>query len=291
MPMVSVAIHPKTNRDEQKIGQALHDLENDDRTFHVHTDTQTKDLIISGMSDLHLQLMLKKLKRRHKVDVDVSAPQVPYMETITKSIERVEFTHKKQSGGAGQYGRVVINLEPVERGNGYEFVDKIHAGVIDGVFRPAVDKGAQAQMADGILAGFPITDVRVTLVDGKTHSVDSKEIAFQTAGRKVFRKAFLQCHPVLMEPIVKIEVTIPQNHIGDIMGDLNSRRGRIQATDVRGNSAIVQAQVPIAEIQSYQAQLKAMTSGEGSYTIEFDRYDIVPPAIQKRILDSKKSTT
>jgi elongation factor G len=291
MPMVSVAIHPKTNRDEQKIGQALHDLENDDRTFHVHTDAQTKDLIISGMSDLHLQLMLKKLKRRYKVDVDVSAPQVPYMETITKSIKHVEFTHKKQSGGAGQYGRVVINLEPVERGKGYEFVDKIHAGVIDGTFRPAVDKGAQAQMADGILAGFPVADVRVTLVDGKTHSVDSKEIAFYTAGRKVFKKAFLQCHPVLMEPIVKIEVTIPQNHIGDIMGDLNSRRGRIQATEVKGNSTIVQAQVPIAEIQSYQAQLKAMTSGEGSYTIEFDHYDIVPPAIQKRILASKNRTT
>lgn len=288
MPMVSVAIHAKTNRDEQKIGQALHDLENDDRTFHVHTDSQTKDLIISGMSDLHLQLMLNKLKRRYKVEVDVSAPQIPYMETITTSVEHVEFTHKKQSGGAGQYGRVVINLEPVERGKGYEFVDNIHAGVIDGVFRPAVDKGAQAQMADGVLAGFPITDVRVTLVDGKTHSVDSKEIAFHTAGRKAFKKAFLLCHPVLMEPIVKIEVTIPQHHIGDIMGDLNARRGRIQATDVRGHSAIVQAQVPMAEIQSYQAQLKAMTRGEGSYSIEFDRYDIVPAAIQKRILDSKK---
>jgi len=183
----------------------------------------------------------------------------------------------------------VISLEPLERGKGYEFVDKIHTGVIDQVFRPAVDKGAQAQMLEGIMAGFPITDVHVTLLDGKTHSVDSKEIAFVTAGRHVFKKAFLECNPVLLEPIVKMEVTTPQDHIGDIMGDINSRRGRILSTDIKGRSAIVTAEIPIAEIQSYQAQLKAMTSGEGNYTIEFDHYETMPAALQKKVLAAKNS--
>jgi len=289
MPMVSLAIHPKTHRDEQKIGEALHELKNDDRTFHVHTDSQTQDLIISGMSDMHLNLMLKKLQRRYKIQVDTSTPQVAYMETITSAVSHVEYTHKKQSGGAGQYGRVVISLEPLARGQGYEFVDKIHAGVIDQVFRPAVDKGAQAQMLEGIMAGFPVTDVRVTLLDGKTHSVDSKEIAFVTAGRHVFKKAFLECNPVLLEPIVKMEVTTPQDHIGDIMGDINSRRGRILSTDVKGSAAIVTAEIPIAEIQSYQPQLKAMTSGEGNYTIEFDHYETMPPNLQKKVLAAKNT--
>ncbi len=288
MPMVSLAIKPKTHRDEQKIGEALHEMENDDRTFHVHTDAQTKDLIISGMSGLHLKRVLKKLERRYKINVEVSEPQVPYMETITRSAHKVEYTHKKQSGGAGQFGRVVINLEPMERGKGYEFVDQIRAGVIDQGFRPAVDKGAQAQMQEGILAGFPVTDVRVTLLDGKTHSVDSKEIAFHTAGSQVFKKAFLECKPVLLEPVVKMEVTTPQDHIGDIMGDINARRGRILATDIKGSAAIVMSEVPLAEIQSYQAQLKAMTSGEGSYTIEFDHYEIMPPALQKKVLAEKR---
>ena len=284
-PMVSLAVRPKTNKDDQKLGTVPHEFENDDRTFHVHSDPQTHDMIISGMSDLHLRLILNKLKRRYKVNVTTSTPRVAYMETITANVKHVEYTHKKQSGGAGQFGRVVINMEPLGRGEGYEFVDKIHGGVIDGVFRSSVDKGVQSAMQEGVMAGYPVTDVRVTLVDGKTHTVDSKDIAFQIAGHKAFRKAFEQCRPVLLEPIVSMEITVPQNHIGDIMGDLNSRRAQILSTDMKSSKAIIEARAPMAEIQSYQAQLKAMTGGEGTYTIEFDHYDVVPPMIQKRILD------
>ena len=283
-PMVSLAVRPKTNKDDQKLGAALHEFEHDDRTFHVHSDAQTHDLIISGMSDLHLRLILNKLERRYKVKVTTSTPSIAYRTTITKSAQNVEYTHKKQSGGAGQFGRVVMNLEPLGRGEGYDFVDKIHGGVIDAVFRTSVDKGVQSAMEEGVIAGFPATDVRVTLVDGKTHSVDSKDIAFQIAGNKAFRKAFQQCEPVVLEPIVSMEVTVSQDHIGDVIGDLNSRRAQILTTGIHENSAVIEAQAPMAEIQSYQAQLKAMTGGEGTYTIDFDRYEIVPPAIQKRIL-------
>lgn len=283
-PMVSLAVRPLTNKDDQKLGTVLHEFENDDRTFHVHSDPQTHDLIISGMSDLHLRLILGKLERRHKVHVSTSTPRVAYKETITSSASNIEYTHKKQSGGAGQFGRVVINVEPLQRGEGYQFVDKIHGGVIDTVFRTSVDKGIASALEEGVMAGYPVTDVRVTLVDGKTHTVDSKDIAFQIAGQKAFKKAFEQCHPVLLEPIVSMEVSVPQDHIGDIMGDLNSRRAQILSTDVKNSSAIIQARVPMAEIQSYQAQLKAMTAGEGSYSFEFDHYDVVPPMLQKRIL-------
>lgn len=284
VPMVSVAVRPKTRKDEQKISEALHELENDDRTFHVHSDSQTGDLVIAGMSDVHLDLMIRKLKRKHRVEVEVSPPKIPYKETITRSVKGVEYTHKKQSGGAGQFGRVFINVEPLGRGEGFEFADRIFGGAIDQVFRTSVNKGVQARMAEGILAGCPIVDVKVTLVDGKTHTVDSKDIAFQIAGKKAFEKAFLQCSPVLLEPIVKIEVQITQDHIGDITGDLNSRRGRILSSDSQGDDASVQALVPLAELQSYQAHLKSMTSGEGTYSIEFDHYDFVPSEIQKKII-------
>ena len=284
VPMASVAVRPKTRKDEQKISEALHELENDDRTFHVHSDSQTGDLVIAGMSDVHLDLMIRKLKRKHRVEVEVSPPKIPYKETITRSIKGVEYTHKKQSGGAGQFGRVFIDVEPLGRGEGFEFTDKIFGGAIDQVFRTSVGRGVQARMAEGILAGCPVVDVKVTLVDGKTHSVDSKDIAFQIAGKKAFEKAFQKCSPALLEPIVKIDVQITQDHIGDIIGDLNSRRGRILSSDSQGDDASVQALVPLAELQSYQAHLKSMTSGEGTYSIEFDHYDFVPVDIQKKIV-------
>ncbi len=284
VPMASLAVRPRTRRDEQKISEALHELENDDRTFHVHSDLQTGDLVITGMSDTYLELMLKKLKRKYQVEVEVSPPKIPYKETTTRSVKGVEYTHKKQSGGAGQYGRVVIDVEPLGRGEGYEFVAKIFGGAISQVFRSSVDKGIQAKMAEGIMAGYPVVDVRVTLADGKMHSVDSKDIAFQIAGKKAFEKAFQQCRPALLEPVVRIEVQVTQDHIGDIIGDLNSRRGRILSSDSQGENASVQALVPLAEIQSYQAHLKSMTGGEGTYSIEFDHYDFVPPEIQKKII-------
>jgi len=285
-PMVSMAIRPKTNKDGQKLGTALHEFENDDCSFQVHTDTQTHDLIISGMSDMHLKLILNKLKRRYNVDVETSIPHIPYRETITDQASAIAYTHKKQSGGSGQFGRVIINMEPLERGKGYEFIDHIHGGVIDTVFRTSIDKGIQSAMAEGVLGGFPATDVRITLVDGKTHSVDSKDIAFQIAGYKVFKKAFILCKPILLEPIVKMEVMIQHAQIGDIISDLNARRARIISTDSQGGHARVEALVPLAEVQSYQAQLKAMTAGEGTYSIAFDHYDNVPATIQKRILES-----
>jgi len=290
-PMVSLAIRPKTNKDGQKLGTALHEFANDDRSLQLHADPQTHDLIISGTSEMHLQLVLNRLNRRYKVHVETSTPQVPYRETITGKVSGIEYTHKKQSGGAGQFGRIVIDMEPLERGKGYQFSDNIHGGVIDAVFRASVDKGVQAGMTEGVLAGFPVTDLRVTLVDGKTHSVDSKDIAFQIAGHKAFKQAFLACKPTLLEPIVKMEITIQQDHIGDIMGDLNARRAQILSTNMQGSHATVQAMAPLAEVQSYQAQLKSMTAGEGIYSIAFDHYDQVPAAIQKKILAKTSGTT
>jgi elongation factor G len=283
-PMCSLAVRPKSRGDEQKISTALKELVADDRTVAVQADTQTGDLVLSGMSDLHLSLMLKRLKRRRKVEVQTSPPKIPYKETITKGAKYVEYTHKKQTGGAGQFARVFIDVEPLERGGGYEFVDKIFGGVIDQTFRPSVDKGIQNKMAEGVIAGYPVVDVQVTLVDGKTHPVDSKDIAFQIAGREAFKKAFLQCNPVLLEPIVKLEVVVPQANMGDVMGDLNGKRGRILSSGTEGSLAVVQALVPLGEIQNYQAGLKSMTGGEGSYTMEFDHYDVVPPNIHKTIV-------
>jgi elongation factor G len=283
-PMCSVAVRPKSRGDEQKISTSLRELVADDRTVAVRADPQTGDLVLSGMSDLHLSLMLKRLKRRRKLDVGTALPKIPYMETITKSAKYVEYTHKKQTGGAGQFARIFIDLEPQERGAGYEFVDKIFGGVIDHSFRPSVDKGIQNKMAEGVIAGYPVVDVRVSLVDGKTHPVDSKDIAFQIAGREAFKKAVLQCNPVLLEPIVKLEVVVPQANMGDVMGDLNGKRGRILTSGTEGNLAVVQALIPMGEVQNYQAGLKSMTGGEGSYTMEFDHYDIVPPSVHKMIV-------
>ena len=284
VPMVSLAIKLKSRKDEQKIGAVLHEIEGDDLTFHFLHDAHTGDLVISGMSDNHLKLMLGRLRRKYKVEVETSIPSIPYKETISKGVQKVEYTHKKQSGGAGQFARVFIDLEPLPRGEGYEFVDKIVGGVIDQVFRTSVDKGVQAKLNEGVIAGYPATDLRVRLVDGKTHPVDSKDIAFQIAGREALKKAFLECTPVLLEPVVMMEVSVPQEKMGDIMGDINSRRGRIVSSGAEGSTALVSSLIPLAEILTYQADLKSITGGEGSYTIHFDHYDIVPDHIQKSLI-------
>lgn len=283
-PMTSLAVKPKSRGDEQKISAALKELVADDRTFSFSSDLQTGELVVSGMSDVHVNMMLKRLKRRRKVEVITFPPKIPYKETITKGVKYVDYTHKKQTGGAGQFAKVVIDMEPMERDQGYEYVDKIFGGVIDQTFRPSVDKGIQAKMAEGVIAGYPVTDVRVSLVDGKTHPVDSKDIAFQIAGREVFKKCVLECNPVLLEPIVKMQVIVPQANMGDVMGDMNGRRGRILTTGSEGPMAVIDAIVPLAEVQNYQADLKSMTGGECSYSVEFDHYDIVPPNIQKNIV-------
>ncbi len=285
VPMVSLAVKPKSRGDEQKIGSALKELEEDDKTFKVVHDEQTGELVISGMSDHHLSLMLKRLKRRRKVEVETAVPKIPYKETITGKVEYAEYQHKKQTGGAGQYAKVFLNIEPKKRGEGYEFVDKIVGGVIDGPLKPSVDKGIQAKMKEGVIAGYPVEDVRVTLVDGKMHPVDSKDIAFQIAGREAFKIGFLQCNPVILEPIVKMEIIVNQDKMGDIIGDINSRRGKILSSDVQGDMEVLEAQVPLAEVQHYQADLQSITGGEGNYTMLISHYDPVPPQIQKSLIE------
>jgi len=282
--MVSLAVEPKSRGDEQKISGALSRISEEDLTFRISRDAQTRELVVTGVSTLHLDVVLARLKKQFGVDVTAKPPKIAYRETITKSAKYVEYTHKKQTGGAGQYARVFIDLEPLERGGGYEFEDKIVGGVIDQSFRPSVDKGIQRKMSEGVLAGYPVVDVRVRLVDGKTHPVDSKDIAFQIAGREAFKSAFMQCAPVLLEPIVNVEVTVPSRAMGDITGDLNSRRARIQGVDQLGNEQVVLAQAPLAEMLTYSTQLRSMTGGEGAFTMAFSHYDIVPPTVQQQIV-------
>ena len=289
VPMVSLAVKPKSRGDEQKIGTALKEMEEDDKTFKVVHDEQTAELVISGMSDHHLMLMLKRLKRRRKVEVDTAVPKIPYKETITGKVEHVEYQHKKQSGGAGQYAKVFINIEPQKRGEGYEFIDKIVGGVIDGPLKPSVDKGIQSKMREGVIAGYRVVDVRVTLVDGKMHPVDSKDIAFQIAGREAFKIGFLQCNPVILEPVVKMEIVVHQEKMGDIIGDINSRRGKILSSNVHGDMEVLEVQVPLAEVQHYQADLQSITGGEGSYTMQFNHYDPVTPQIQKSLIEEHEN--
>jgi len=285
VPMYSLAIKPKSRGDETKISSALSEIADADATFVVTRDRQTNETVVSGIGELHVRVNLSRMQSRRGLKVESMPPQIPYRETISGSAKYVEYTHKKQSGGAGQFARVYIDMEPNERGAGYEFIDKIFGGSIDQPFRPSVDKGCQAAIADGVIAGFPVVDVKVTLVDGKTHPVDSKDIAFQIAGREVFRKAFTECKPILLEPIVNLEVTVPTENLGDITGDLAGRRGRVQGQDMLpGNMAVIKAQVPLAEIQQYNSQLKSVTGGQGSFSMELSHYEGVPSNVQQQIV-------
>ena len=290
VPMYSLALEPKSRGDETKISEVLGEIVDADPTFKVGRDRQTNELIVSAVGELHIRVNLSRMHSRRGLEVNAKPPQIPYRETVTGTVKYMEYTHKKQSGGAGQYARVFIDLEPNDRGAGYEFIDKIFGGSIDQSFRPSVDKGCQAAMAEGVIAGFPVVDVKVTLVDGKTHPVDSKDIAFQIAGREAFRKAFQQANPILLEPIVNLEVTMPSENVGDITGDLASRRGRVQGQDVMpGNMTVIKAQVPLAEIQQYNSQLKSVTGGQGSYSMELSRYEAVPPNVAQQIVARRKT--
>lgn len=289
VPMYSLAIEPKSRGDETKISSALSEITDSDPTFAITRDRQTNESVVSGLGELHVRMILSRMHSRRGLEVTTKPPQIPYRETITGSVKMVEYTHKKQSGGAGQFGRVFIDMEPNERGAGYEFIDKIFGGSIDQSFRPSVDKGCQAAVHEGVLAGYPVVDVKVSLVDGKTHPVDSKDIAFQIAGREAFRKAFLQCKPTLLEPIVNMEVTVPTENVGDITGDLAGRRGRVQGQDMlAGNMTVIKAQVPLAEVQQYNSQLKSVTGGQGSYSMELSHYEIVPPNVVQQIVAKAK---
>lgn len=288
-PMFALAVEPKSRGDIDKVGAALHRFTDEDPCFKTHRDAQTGELVIEGLGDLHLTVIRSKMKRYFKLEVDTKPPKIPYRETIAGKATYVEYTHKKQTGGAGQFAKVAIDLEPNERGKGYEFIDKIFGGVIDQQFRPSVDKGIREQLKKGVIAGCPVVDVKVSLVDGKTHPVDSKDIAFQIAGRQAFKAAFLASKPILLEPIVNIEVTIPSEYVGDITRDLAGKRGQIVGQDVLpGNQTLVRATVPLSEVANYSSQLKSVTGGQGSYLMELSHYDVVPPNVQQQIVAAYK---
>ncbi len=286
-PAISWAIEPKTRGDEEKLSASLHKLLETDPMLRLSRDTQTKQMLVSGAGQEHVEVALARLKR-HGVECTLKLPKVPYRETITRPVKYVEYTHKKQTGGAGQYARVFIDIEPMKEG-GYEFVDRIVGGVIDQQFRPSVDKGIRAKMAEGVIAGYPVVGVRVSLVDGKTHPVDSKDIAFQVAGREAFKKAVVDAGPTILEPIMDVEVIVPEECYGDILGDLNSRRGRVQGMDSQSGNSIIKAQVPMAEMLNYSATVNSITGGRGEYHMETSHYDPVPTHLQEKIIQAAKS--
>jgi len=288
-PMFALAIEPKSRGDADKVSGALAKFTEEDPCFLADRDPGTKELVIHGNGDLHLRSILSRMSQYFKLEVNTKTPKIPYRETITASVKDVEYTHKKQTGGAGQFGRVFIAMEPNERGAGYEFIDDIFGGAIDQSFRPSVDKGIQAQMKEGVIAGFPVVDVKVHLTDGKTHPVDSKDIAFQIAGREAFKKAFVQCKPVLIEPIVRLEVTVPNDKVGDIQGDLASRRGRPEGQDMLpGGLSVISGRVPLSEMSDYHSRLSSITGGQGSYTMELSHYENVPGNVQQQIIEAAK---
>ncbi len=287
-PLVNVAIVSKNKGDEDKIGLGIAKLHEEDPTFIYKYHADIKQSVLSAMGDIHIDLILENLKHRFKVEVEKKQTRISYRETITKSVKYVEYTHKKQSGGAGQYAKVAIDLEPQQRGKGYEFVDKIVGGVIDQSLRPSVDKGVHSKLEEGILAGYPIVDLKVYLVDGKTHPVDSKDIAFQIAGREVFKIAFEQASPILLEPISDMRITVPDEYTGDVMGDLSSRRGKIGGMEPEGKAQTIVAKVPEAEIQNYSQALRALSQGRGYFSKSFSHYEPVPGDVAKKIIESSK---
>jgi elongation factor G len=284
-PVISVAIEPKTKADQDKLGVAMQRLAQEDPTFRVSTEPDTGQTLISGMGELHLEVLVERMKREFRVEANIGRPQVAYRETIRKKVEKVDYTHKKQTGGAGQYARVVINLEPTGGdGGGYEFENKITGGRIPREYIPSVDSGCQEAAEFGVLAGYPMVDVRVTLTDGAYHEVDSSELAFKIAGSMAFKKAAAQADPVLLEPVMAVEVRTPETYMGEVIGDLNSRRGHIQAMEDLSGARVVRAIVPLSEMFGYVGDLRSRTQGRADYTMQFDSYAEVPPGIAKEIV-------
>jgi elongation factor G len=286
-PVIHVAIEPKTKGDQEKLGTAIQRLAEEDPTFHVRSDEETGQTIIGGMGELHLEILVDRMKREFKVEANVGKPQVAYRETLRKAVERYDYTHKKQTGGSGQFAKVQIALEPLPVGevpSGYEFVNKITGGRVPREYIPAVDEGAQEAMQTGPLAGYPLTDVRVTLLDGAYHDVDSSELAFKIAGIAAFKEAAKLASPALLEPMMSVEVVTPEDFMGDVIGDLNSRRGQIQAMDERSGARVVKALVPLSEMFGYVGDLRSKTQGRASYSMQFDSYAEVPAAVSKEII-------
>jgi len=285
-PVISVAVEPKTKADQEKMSLALQKLAQEDPSFRVHTDEESGQTIISGMGELHLDIIVDRMKREFKVEAEVGAPQVAYRETIRSAVEQ-EYKYAKQSGGRGQYGHVFIKLEPREPGSGYEFVDEIKGGVIPKEYIPAVDKGIQEAMQRGIQAGYPVEDVKVTLYDGSYHEVDSSEMAFKLAGSMAFREGAKKANPVILEPIMKVEVEVPEEYMGDVIGDISKRRGQVNGMGDRAGNKIVDAFVPLAEMFGYSTDLRSMTQGRATYAMEFDHYEEVPANVAAEIIEKR----
>jgi elongation factor G len=286
-PVIYVAIEPRTKSDQEKLGTAIQKLAEEDPTFQVRTDEDTGQTIISGMGELHLEILVDRMRREFKVEANVGKPQVAYRETIRGTVDREEYTHRKQTGGSGQYAKVQVKLEPLEMtpdGPSYEFVNAVTGGRIPKEFIPSVDAGVQEAMQYGILAGFPLVGVRVTLLDGGYHEVDSSEMAFKIAGSMVLKAAARKAQPVLLEPMFAVEVTTPEPNMGDVIGDLNSRRGHIQAMEERGGLRVVKALVPLSEMFGYVGDLRSKTQGRASYSMQFERYSEVPSNVAKEII-------
>ncbi|MDA8072237.1 MAG: elongation factor G [Actinomycetota bacterium] len=283
-PVIHVAVEPKTKADQDKLSKALFALSEEDPTFRVRTDDETAQTVISGMGELHLEVLVDRMLREFSVDANVGKPQVAYRETIRKPVEKIEERYVRQTGGRGQYGHVVISLEPTGPGGGYEFVDKISGGVIPKEYIPAVDAGIQEALTNGVLAGYPMVDVRVTLTFGSYHDVDSSEMAFKIAGSMAVKKAARAASPVLLEPVMAVEVVTPEEHMGDVIGDLSSRRGKVEGMDQRGSSQVIRALVPLADMFGYATDLRSRTQGRATYSMQFSAYHEVPDSIAREII-------
>ena len=286
-PVIAVAIEPKTKGDQDKLGAGLQRLTDEDPTFRVRTDDETGQTLISGMGEFHLEIIVDRLMREFNVDANVGRPQVAYRETISRPVEKIEGKFVRQTGGRGQYGHAVINMEPTEPGEGYEFLDKIVGGKIPREYISSVDLGIQEAMESGVLSGYPVVDVRVYLVDGSYHDVDSSEMAFKVAGSMAFKNAMQRAKPKLLEPVMAVEVVTPEDYLGDVMGDLNSRRGHIEHLEPRGNAQAIRARVPLATMFGYATDLRSTTQGRATFTMQFDRYEEVPQSIAGELVDAE----
>lgn len=286
-PVVQVAVVPKSKGDEDKISSGLHTLQEIDPSFHVESDPELKQTVLSGQGEIHLAVIIQRLKDRYGVDVEQKKPKIPYRETITANADE-KYRHKKQSGGAGQFAEVWMRIEPLPRGGGFEFESRVVGGAISQPFIPSIEKGVKQVMVEGAIAGYPISDVKATVYDGKEHPVDSKDIAFQIAGREVFKMAVKSAKPILLEPIFDVEIKCPEENMGDIMGDLSGRRGRILGTDGQGRFQIVRAKVPLVELHGYASTLRSLTQGRATYTRKFSHYDPLPKEIEAKVIQESE---
>ena len=281
-PVIEVAVEPKTKADHEKMGIALGRLAQEDPSFRVTSDEESGQTIIKGMGELHLEVIVDRMKREFKVEANVGAPQVAYRETITQSYD-VDYTHKKQSGGAGQFARVQMVFEPTKPGEGFIFENKITGGNIPKEYIPGVEKGLKAQMQTGVIAGFPVIDFKTTLHDGAYHDVDSSVLAFEIAARAAFREGIAKARPALLEPVMKVEVVTPEEYMGDVIGDLNSRRGSVQNMETRGNANVINAMVPLANMFGYVNNLRSLSQGRANYTMQFAHYEEVPSNVAEEV--------